>query len=142
MYLTNHQLITRRTDTGGTTQQLGSMLEVVLWLVKQYGSTAFGEHILGVVQSQDADVASLMHILKHIWKHTEKWIRALIGEVWVGEQHHWYTITSPHVTKIAEKIWGEQQSVSESQKLELTVSWDGKIYKRSLDRDLESLLRA
>lgn len=141
MYLTNQQLITQRKETWGTTQQLWTLLEVVLWLVKKYGSTAFGERIQSLIGNEDANLSALMNLLKIIGKNSEKSVRSLLWEVWWGEIASGLSISSPHVTKIAEKIWWEQHNVQESQKLELTVSWDWKIYKRGLDRDLDALLK-
>ncbi len=140
MYLTNNQLITKRTETGGTTEQLWTLLEVILGLVKWYGSTAFSERIVALVAKENSELSSLMILLKTIWKSSEKSVRSLLFEAWWWERQSWLSISSPHASKIAEQIWGEQQSVNESEKLQLTVSGDGKIYKRSLDRDLDVML--
>ncbi len=138
MYLTNQQLITERKDGWGDLSQLAEQVSVIFSLVKKYGSSSLKGSLFWEIKKADSSLAEVILLLDVMWKLNKKSLWALNHELW-GWNSEWYVVRSSNPDTVEWAIQPSADKVS-SKKIEVQISWDWKIYKRGLDRDLWKML--
>ena len=138
MYLTNQQLITQRKDGWGDLSVFSDHLWVIYSLVKKYGSSSVKGGLFDSIKTANADVAEVITLLSSIGKLNQKKLGSLVSELWWGSSEG-YIVKSNNPESVEGKIEPSADKL-ESSKIEVKISGDGKIYKRSLEGDLGKML--
>ena len=140
MYLTNQQLISQRKDNWGDLGMFSDYLDTILSLVKKYGSSSVRWWLYDSITSADAGVAEVVDLLHAIGKLDQKNLSRLVSELsGMVSKDGSYVVKSINADTVE---WAIQPTADKiiTNKIEVQISGDGKIYKRGLDRDLGKML--
>lgn len=137
MYISAQKFVDVWTKQGWSEDDLWSYLASTRTLLKKYGSSLSTQKILSVVEKYDASLSWFIGLLHRVNKCSLKHVATIWSLLSTSDDWLW-SIRSSHpdrVWSVKEWIVAEQQ-----ESVWLTVQWAWKIYKRSLDRDMNKLL--
>lgn len=139
MYISPQQFINIRTNQWWTSDELFDATSTIHALLKKWWNKLSSDIALEVIAKEDCCVAWLISIYKRLWFLK---IKILHRIMWLSNSNESsdesVTIMSSSMSSVSilEKKW----HISKQERIWLTISWGWKIYKRSLDKDLDKLV--
>lgn len=138
MYITAQQFLSIWSDKWWSVEDLSSYLSSAKTLVKKYWSALTNDEVTAVINKFDPSLSRFIALLASINKCNAKDIAQIQWLVGKNSEDWLWTIRSSHPDRVSSVKEGA--SVLQQETVGLTVQWAWKIYKRSLDRDVNKLL--
>lgn len=131
-------LVTMREENGGSLAELADAAKLLQVLLKKYWNKLHLAAVQEMLSKEHAGLVSLMHILKRMGKLQPGALAQLQHMAWWASLQETVTVRSSSPKVVDDLV--KDATVLSQEAVGLTVQSDSKIYKRSLDRDLEKVL--
>lgn len=139
MKISTQQFIDMWVDKWWKQEDLLEYCSSALKLIDNYGENAlFTEAVRGVIQKYDVSLMMFLQILKTLEKTSPASVHNIIDHLDLERTSEWKILTS-HPDKVKEIK--PSATISSTDHTGLMIQWEWKIYKRSLDRDIDTLLK-
>jgi hypothetical protein len=145
MYCSHKQFVEIARATGVEDKDLHDMLTIISTLAQRRGSLIKSSKLQDIITKEDEQLAHMMKLLARIDKLDVASLKVLLVEIGSANNHH-FTIRTKKVTDVLQKKLEQQFGNTDITSLptehtELQVAGDGRRYKRSLEKDLDKLLK-
>ena len=149
MYCSNKDFLDIARKTGVRDEDMYSSLQTVLVLLKKYGNLLKSLDLQKVLHTVDASLAKFIQLLSQLRKLDVASISQMLRLLQDTTNTYNFSVKIPYtqlaqekiIPFLEEKFAGAQVDVKTSTKTELQVSGNGWYYKRSLERDLDKMLK-
>ena len=149
MYCSNKNFLNISKNTGVHDKDIYSLLSAVLVLLKKYGNLLKLADVQETISKVDTSIAKFIRLLQKLHKLDTWSVSEMLRLLEKETSAHTFSMRTSHPDLMSKKIipflekkfTDTQVDIKESKTTELQVSGNGWYYKRSLERDLDKMLK-